>query len=307
MGLSPLAVGAVMRNNLEGEKGAVFKTADKNYDIRVKFREEMGSAQVGSFQIPIPGGSTIPLAAVAHLSERVSPIKVYRSDKMRTSKFFSDLSPGYPLGTAVKNLSRAVEREGILPPGYQLAFRGDYERMSDANEAFAEAGILSVILTFLALSAILESFKWPLLILTTVPLGLTGVLWSLWITGTPMNIFVLLGVVMLIGIVVNNAILVVEEFRRLRAETPGEDAEELMLTALKDSFRPVLMVTLAAVLGMLPLAISRGMGSEFTNGIGIASAGGVAMSGVLALFVVPLIYVVHREWKYRRANKGAGS
>ncbi|EHM09226.1 cation/multidrug efflux pump [Thermanaerovibrio velox DSM 12556] len=300
MGLSPLAIGAVMRNNLEGEKGAVFKTSEKNYDIRVKFKEEPGSQQVESFQIPLPGGSTIPLAAVARVSDRVSPIKVYRSDKMRTSKFFSDLVPGYPLGTAVKNISQAIEAEGLLPPGYKVAFRGDYERMADANEAFAEAGILSVILTFLALSAILESFKWPVLILTTVPLGLTGVLWALWITGTPMNIFVLLGVVMLIGIVVNNAILVVEEFRSLRSRSPKADPEELMLTALRDSFRPVLMVTLAAVLGMLPLAVSRGMGSEFTNGIGIASAGGVAMSGALALFVVPLIYMVRQEWKGRK-------
>lgn len=297
MGVAPLAVGAVIRNNLEGEKGAVFKTTDKNYDIRVKFKEEPGLDQIPSFQMPLPGGNTIPLAAVAKISQRVSPIKVYRTDKMRASKFFSDLAPGYPLGTAVRTLTDMVEEDKLLPPGYKVRFGGDYERMSDANEAFAEAGVLSVLLTFLALAAILESFKWPILILTTVPLGMTGVLWALWITGTPMNIFVLLGVVMLIGIVVNNAILVVDQFRTLRAQTPGEDPQELMLRALKESFRPVVMVTLAAVLGMLPLAISRGMGSEFTTGIGIASAGGVAMSGLLALFVVPLIYMARAKWK----------
>ncbi|MCX7827742.1 MAG: efflux RND transporter permease subunit [Thermanaerothrix sp.] len=303
MGVPPAALGAVLRNNIEGEKGAVFKTPEKNYDIRVKFDEQPGMDQIRSFQLPIPGGGTIPLGAVAQVSERMSPIKVYRADKMRTAKFFSDLSPGYPLGTAVKNLSQAIEDQGLLPPGYKIAFRGDYERMSDANDAFAEAGALSVILTFLALAAILESFKWPVLILTTVPLGLTGVLWALWATGTPMNIFVLLGVVMLIGIVVNNAILVVDEFRSLRSRSGSKDNVKTMLLALKTSFRPVVMVTLAAVLGMLPLAVSRGMGSEFTNGIGIASAGGVAMSGALALFVVPLIYIVQDEW--RRKSNGA--
>ena len=102
----------------------------------------------------------------------------------------------------------------------------------------------------------------------------------------------------------NNAILVVDQFRSLRAQRPGLDSAELMLMALKESFRPVLMVTLAAVLGMMPLALSRGMGSEFTTGIGIASAGGVAMSGLLALFVIPLLYIVHLEWKSRRGGDG---
>lgn len=304
LGVPPLAIGGMLRNNLEGQKAAVFKTLDKNYNIRVKFQEVSGTQRVASFQLPGPGGSTVPLASVAQVSQGLSPIKVYRSDKMRTSKLFASLSPGYPLGTAVEDVEDMVKRENLLPPGYTVKFRGDYEQMADANQAFLEAGVLSVILTFLTLSAILESFKWPVLILTTVPLGLVGVFWALWLTSTGMNIFVLLGAVMLIGIVVNNAILVVDQFRSLRAQRPGLDSAELMLMALKESFRPVLMVTLAAVLGMMPLALSRGMGSEFTTGIGIASAGGVAMSGLLALFVIPLLYIVHLEWKSRRGGDG---
>ena len=303
LGTSPLAVGALLRDNLEGVKAATYKSGTKTYDIRVKLEERPGVDQVQAFQIPAGAGHSVALANFASVSERRSPIQIRRSDKMRVSKVNSSLAQGLPLGTAVQTLNREIREGDLLPPGYEARFRGDYERMDEAGAAFGEAALLSILLTFLALSAIMESFKWATLILTTVPLGLVGVLWALALTGTSMSIFVLLGTVMLIGLVVNNAILVIDRFLTIRRTEPGLDQEEGMYKALEESFRPVLMFTAAAVLGMLPLAVASGLGSELTNGIGIASAGGVLMSGLLALFVVPLIYLAYV--KVRRRTRTA--
>lgn len=300
LGASPLAVGALLRGNLEGVKAATYKSGAKTYDIRVKLAERPGKDQVQTFQIPTTPGHTVALANFASLEERRSPIQIRRSDKVRVSKVNASLASGLPLGTAVQTLNREIREGDLLPPGYEARFRGEFERMDEATAAFGEAAVLSVLLTFLALSAIMESFKWATLILTTVPLGLVGVLWALALTGTSMSIFVLLGTVMLIGIVVNNAILVIDRFLTIRRAEPELGQEEGMYKALEESFRPVLMVTAAAVLGMLPLAVASGLGSELTNGIGIASAGGVLMSGLLALFVVPLIYLAYVKVRRRR-------
>uniref|UniRef100_UPI0033254FC6 efflux RND transporter permease subunit n=1 Tax=Aminomonas paucivorans TaxID=81412 RepID=UPI0033254FC6 len=198
LGASPLAVGALLRGNLEGVKAATYKSGAKTYDIRVKLAERPGKDQVQTFQIPTTPGHTVALANFASLEERRSPIQIRRSDKVRVSKVNASLASGLPLGTAVQTLNREIREGDLLPPGYEARFRGEFERMDEATAAFGEAAVLSVLLTFLALSAIMESFKWATLILTTVPLGLVGVLWALALTGTSMSIFVLLGTVMLI-------------------------------------------------------------------------------------------------------------
>jgi HAE1 family hydrophobic/amphiphilic exporter-1 len=299
LGIPPLSLGAVLRGNLEGEKTATYKTGSQTYDIRVKLAQEPGRGQVEAFQVPTGTGVPVPLSNFATIESRRSPIKITRSDKMRVCKFYASLTPELPLGTAVTLLKREIGEKRLLPPGYEIRFRGDYERMGEAGAAFAEAGILSILLTYLTLSAIMESFKWSALILTTVPMAVVGVLWALALTGTSISIFVLLGVVMLVGIVVNNAILVVDRMQTIRRGEPGLDPGEAMFRALADSFRAVVMVTMAAVLGMLPLAVASGLGSELTNGIGIASAGGILMSGILALFLVPLLYLVYLKLRHK--------
>ncbi|HQK25043.1 MAG TPA: efflux RND transporter permease subunit, partial [Synergistaceae bacterium] len=298
MNMAPQDLGLLLRANLEGLKAGTYKSGASTFDIRVKLAEEPGKAQVSEFQLPAGQGSPVIMSNFTSIQEQEAPVQITRTDKQRVSKLMADLGPELPLGTAVDLLSRRIDGAAIMPPGYDYRFRGDYEIMSEAGAAFAEAGIMAVLLTYLALSAILESFTWSLLILTTVPLGLVGVLWALYFTGTSISIFVLLGVVMLVGIVVNNAILVVDRMRLLRNE--GVDPVEAMYQALDDSFRAVVMVTLAAVLGMLPLAVASGLGSELNNGIGIASAGGIAMSSLLALFVVPLIFLVGKSFRRKK-------
>lgn len=277
-----------LRANLEGIEAGTFKQGDRNYDIVVELADEQGREQVEQFLFPGMPGQPILLSNVARLEQRVAPIQIARQDKRRVAKVFANLKPELALGTAVNKITDAIDSEGHFPPGYDYKFSGMYERMAEAVAAFGEAGVIAIVLVILSLAAILESFKQPWLVLVTVPLGLIGVMWALVMTGESLSMFVLMGMVMMVGIVVNNAILMVDQFNvHVRQGVPRHKA---MITASCEQFRPVVMITLAAVLGMLPLAVSKGIGAELRVGVGIASVGGILISGILTLVIVPILY-----------------
>ena len=163
--------------------------------------------------------------------------------------------------------------------------------MAEIQADFMEAIILATFLVLLTLCAILESWTRPALVLLTVPMGLLGVFMALALTGRNINLMVLLGILMLIGIINNAAILVVDKMGQLIRER-GMDKREAMLEALVEQFKPVLMVILASGLGMLPLAMGTGSGSENRSAIGIASVGGVLMAGFLTITVLPIVYTL---------------
>jgi HAE1 family hydrophobic/amphiphilic exporter-1 len=288
MNVSAVALGMTLRANLEGIEAGTFKQGDRNYDIVVELADQQGREQVEQFLLPGAPGQPILLSNVAQIEQRVAPIQITRQDKRRVAKVFANLRPELALGTAVNKITDAIDSEGRFPPGYHYKFAGMYERMAEAVAAFGEAGIIAIILVILSLAAILESFKQPWLVLVTIPLSLIGVMWALAMTGESMSMFVLMGMVMMVGIVVNNAILMVDQFNvHVRQGVPRHKA---MITASCEQFRPIVMITLAAVLGMLPLATSRGIGAEMRTGVGIASVGGILISGILTLIVVPILY-----------------
>jgi HAE1 family hydrophobic/amphiphilic exporter-1 len=281
-------LGMSLRGNLEGLKAGTFKKGDRNYDIVVEFADEQGKQQIEQFMFPGTPGKPLLLSNFAEVEQRIAPIQITRKDKMRVSKVLANLAANLPLGKAVNMLSDEIDTNGHYPPGYNYNFTGQYERMAEAGAAFGEAGLIAIILVILTLSAILESFKQPWLILVTLPLALIGVLWSLAVTGESLSIFVMMGIVMMIGIVVNNAILIMDQLNVHVAE--GIPRHKAMITAACERFRPIVMITLAAVLGMLPLALGRGIGAELRNGVGIASVGGILISGILMLIVLPILY-----------------
>ena len=201
---------------------------------------------------------------------------------------FANLESKKPLGNAVNEISTALDEKGKFPPGYDYNFGGIYEVMTEGQGDLAEAGIIAIILVILVLAALLESLKQTALILVTLPLAIPGMIWALALTGKSLEIFVIMSAVMLVGIVVNNAILIIDQFNIHIKE--GVPRHKAMISATCERFRPIVMITLAAVLGMLPLALGKGIGAEMRNGIGIASAGGILVSGVLTLVVIPILY-----------------
>lgn len=288
MRLSPSALGMIVRSNIDGIEAANFKSGDRTYDIRVKLKEISGRDQVKGFLIPGAKGRPIPLESVADVVETRTPLQIFRVDKQRSAKFLGDIVPGAAMATVGKKITEVANDNNLIPAGYTFKATGQNEMMGEMIEDFLEAIILATLLTLLTLCAILESWSRPALVLLTLPMALIGVLWSLILSGKSMTVFTLLGILMLIGIVVNGAILIVDRMGQYKKQGMGK--RQAMAIALRDEFRPVLMVILASGLGMLPIALNTGIGSENRSVIGIASVGGIIVAGVLTMTILPLIY-----------------
>ncbi|HOC91982.1 MAG TPA: efflux RND transporter permease subunit [bacterium] len=303
LGTPPIAVGMALRGNLEGIVAGTFKQGDRNYDIVVKFDERKGKEQVGEFLLPGAPGRPLLLSTVADIEETKTPLQIIRKDKRRISKLVSYLEEGTPLGSAADGISKAMDSENMLPQGYEYAFGTTYEMMNEGQRGLAEAGIIAIALIFLTLAAILESFKQPFIVLTTIPLSLIGVMIGLYMFGYNLSITVVMGIVMMSGIVVNNAILIMDQFNiNVKKGRPRSLA---MIDASKERFRPVVMITLAAIFGMIPMAFGKGVGSEMRNDIGVALVSGILVSGVLSVFVVPILYNFFSKTQSDDAPSGA--
>lgn len=300
MRLAPSSLGMIVRGNVDGIEAANFKSGDRTYDIRVKLKEIPGRDQIKGFLIPGAKGRPIPLESVADVVETRTPLQIFRVDKQRSAKFLGDIVPGAAMATVGKKITEVANDNNLIPTGYTFKATGQNEMMGEMIEDFLEAIILATLLTLLTLCAILESWSRPGLVLLTLPMALIGVLWSLVLSGKSMTVFTLLGILMLIGIVVNGAILIVDRMGQYQKQ--GMNKRQAMAVALRDEFRPVLMVILASGLGMLPIALNTGIGSENRSVIGIASVGGIIVAGVLTMTVLPLIYTAFGKNKESGKN-----
>lgn len=290
LGLPASQLAAIVRGNIEGIEAASYKRGDRTYDIRVKLAEQTGKDQIRQFLLPGADGRPILLETVADVIDDRAITQIYRVDKRRTVKILGDIEEGYTMSGVGNDIRDQITEQSLLPVGYTVRAAGSSEMLGEIVADFGEAIIMATFLTLLTLAAILESWGRPALVLLTLPMALIGIVWTLILGQFAMTIFVLLGALMLIGIVVNPAILIVDKMaQHIQAGTCRRDA---MLTAMNEQFRPVLMVILASGLGMLPMAISRGIGSENRAGIGSASVAGVLVAGALTMFVLPLIYTL---------------
>ncbi len=281
-------LGMALRTNLEGAKAGIFKSEARSYDIRVKLSEKEGLNQINELEMPGPVGHPVILRNFASIEQKQAPVLITRRNKSRVVMFYANPARGTPLGRAADQLIRLITAEKPLPAGYSHAFFGKVEAMHEGMADFVEVGIIAFFLTYLLLAAILNSFTRPLIILVTIPLGLIGCIWALYLAGEPISMMVLLGGVMLIGIVVNNAILIMDRVQ-LNLEA-GLSPHQAMFSAIENELRAISMITLAAVAGMLPMALDNSLGSELRSGIGMASIGGIAISAVLTMLVIPVFY-----------------
>ena len=288
LNLPATGIGMALRANLEGLEAGTFKRGDRNYDIVVKLAQEQGQEQISALLFPGKPGYAIPLTTIGQVRKTVTPVQIIRKDKQRISKLFANLNTGNPLGKAVDDINNIMRKKQILPPGYTHTFSGEYEAMTEGQGELFEAAIIAILLVILTLAAIMESFRQPVIILVTTPLALIGLTWALYLTGQCLEFFVLMSGVMLIGIVVNNGILIMDRFNVNVAE--GMPRHDAMIQAAGDRLRPIIMTTLAAFLGMLPLALGQGIGAELRNACGTACAGSILISGLLTPFVVPVLY-----------------
>ena len=286
-GVSVQDLALSMRSAIDGIVTTQMKTENREYDIRVTISDEDVAGYEKVRNIPVSSGMGIyPLSYFTEIRIESGVSKLMRVNKKDSVEFSANLLPGTVLGTA----TTAVEdvAADLLPKTISLRWGGDAEMMKETIGNMAFAFLIAVILTYMLLAGILEKIGQPLLILSTVPLSLIGVVALFLITGFTMNMASMMAIIMLVGMVVNNAILILEYTNQLRAG--GMDVRTALLTACPTKLQPILMANIATILGMLPMAMGIGSaGAEMRQPMGVVSIGGLIAATFLTLFVIPAV------------------
>jgi multidrug efflux pump subunit AcrB len=301
LGLNVAAVGQTLRTAMDGTIATRYAEGNREYDVRVMFpREDFRSPEdIGSIAL-FPGGTDgapIYVRDVASVAAVLGPTSINRQNQNRILRVRGDVITEIASVGEVNAAIRERLADMQMPDGYGLIYGGEEEAIRENNRQLAIVVGLAIFLVFVVLAVQFESFINPFVIILTIPLSLVGVVLALTITRTPMSAPVLLGVILLAGIVVNNAILLVEFIRQMQDR--GMPMEQAVVEAGAVRLRPILMTTLTTVFGMLPLALGIGSGTEMMQPLAIAVVGGLTLSMFLTLFIVPSAYLIF--------NRGAAS
>ncbi|HEU4563073.1 MAG TPA: efflux RND transporter permease subunit [Gemmatimonadaceae bacterium] len=295
LGLDAAAVGQTVRTAVDGTVATRYAEGNLEYDVRVMLpRDRFTSADALAGVALFPGargGPPVYLRDVATVRETVGPTEIERENQNRVIELTGDVITEVAPISAVTDSVRARLAELRIPDGYGLIIGGEEEAIRETNQQMLLVIALAIFLVFVVMAVQYESLVDPLVILLAIPLGLVGVIATLWATNTPLSAPVFLGMILLAGIVVNNAILLVEFVEGFRHER-GVPKEEAVVEAGCVRMRPILMTTLTSMIGSAPLALGLGEGSELMRPLAIAVVGGIAFSTLLTLFVVPCAYVV---------------
>jgi CzcA family heavy metal efflux pump len=286
-------VGEAIRMAVDGAVPTRFLTANQEYDVRVLLpRESVSDAdRLGNLLMFRQNGRPIQLRDVARFELGEGPAHIERDNQSRVVRVNGDINTSVAdVGTVMAGVeSRLAGLE--LPDQYSMIFGGQWETIQETNRELATVVILAIFLVFVVLAVQYERLSNPLIILAAAPLALIGVVLILWLTATPLSAPVLIGVILLIGIVVNNAILLVEYIEIGRRDL-GLSVARSIVRAGSTRLRPILMTTLTTVLGMTPLAFGLGSGAEIMRPLALCVIGGLLVSMFLTLFVIPSLYAI---------------
>ncbi len=303
-GISVQEIALTLRGAMEGLTAAKYLERGDEYDITLTMEDASVNSPEKVGQIPIPSrtGTVYRLAQLADIKFTKGYSKILHRDKYVAIQFTGSPAPGVPLGNVTNEIEKRL-KEIRFPAGYKIKWAGTVEMMKGMVSDMSFAFVLAMILTYLLLAAILESFVQPIFILLTVPLAIIGVLASLYYTNISFAITSLMAIIMLIGIVVNNAILMLDYTNQLVREK-GMGVRDALIEACPTKLKPIVMSTLAIILGMLPLAIGIGSaGVEMRQPLGVVSIGGLLVSTILTLFVIPAFYYLFEDRKNNKKLK----
>ncbi len=304
LGLNIRDVAGVLQTNIGGSRAGAYRIGGDEFPIVVRLRPEDRQSVQNLDNIPIrlPSGETIPISAVVDKEASRGPPQIDRIDGQRITYITASLARGVALGDAVESIRNRLG-EVSIPPGLSVYFGGAYEEQAKSAADFRLSIIIALLLIYMVMAAQFERFLDPLVVLCAVPLALIGVVPTLLLTGTTINMQSLMGLVMLTGIVVNNAIVLVDYINLLRRDE-GLSMAAAVQKAGARRLRPILMTTLTTVLGLVPLAIGFGTGAEIQAALARTVLGGLVASTLITLVFIPVLYVGSHDllarWKARR-------
>jgi HAE1 family hydrophobic/amphiphilic exporter-1 len=281
-------LGTVLRASIEGDDASVLRDRGEEYDINVSLDEKYTSSVnlLGAILVPLGEDKILnPINKVGTFMPSRAETNIERKNKQRKialKSYFSRLS----LTENIAILNGKFDQIE-LKPGYKIEFAGDVEINKEASEATSQAFLIASILTFMLLAAILNSFIHPFTILLSVPLGLAGVFFALFFSGITMNMMAMMSIVMLVGIVVNGAILIIDN--AMNSIREGMDTLSAIKEACSEKFRPILMTNIAIICGLLPQAIG-GSGASFRTALAVPTIGGIIVSTLFTMIFIPVIF-----------------
>lgn len=289
-GLGLAQVASTVRTAISGQVATRYRVGGDEIDVRVRLQPESRQdlRDLENLVFASPLGVQVPLREVADLVVARGPVTISREGQSRIVTVTGGLV-GRSLGAAVRDVQRSLA-DLKLPPGYAIEYGGENKEMMEAFASLGLALVLAVFLVYMIMAAQFESLLYPLVIMFSVPLAFVGVIWGLALTRRSLNVPSFMGVIMLVGIVVNNAIVLVDYINTLRRR--GFERNEAIIKAGPTRLRPILMTTLTTVLAMLPLALGLGESGEAQAPMATVVIGGLTLSTLLTLVVVPVVYTI---------------
>ena len=303
-GLNVATAAAYLRNRVNGAIASYYREDGEEYDILVRydkpFRESV--ADLENVTLYNSQGQAIKVRDLGHVVEANTPPTIERKDRSRYVKISGSIGHGYAMSDIISGTVAELNKMDI-PAGITWELGGSYENQQDTFKDMIMLLVLMVILVFVIMASQFESLTYPFVIMFSLPFALVGVIFGLWISDTAMGVMGLLGLLMLVGIVVNNGIVLVDYTRLLVGRNMA--ILDAAVAAGRSRMRPILMTTLTTVLGMVPMAVGRGVGSEMWNSLGMSVAWGLSFSTLVTLFIIPVLFSVFALNGERRRAKMA--
>ena len=290
LGVPVASIATTLQVLLGGSETSTFTRANKQYDVIVQLdpRARATPSDMSGLYVRGRNDELVKLEALTTVQEGVGPRALNHFNRVRSATITAGLAPGFTLGQAIDSLTRIANE--VLPRGSTTALAGESRELEESGSALYFAFILALVVVFMVLASQFESLVHPFTVLMAVPLAVTGALFTLKLAGSTLNVYSQIGMILLIGLVTKNSILLVEYINQLKERGMGtlEAAQE----AGRIRFRPILMTSMATVMGALPIALGLGAGSLSRRPLGYAIVGGLVFSTLLTLYVVPAVYVI---------------
>lgn len=297
LGIPVETIGRTLEVFLGGRKASMFMREGKEYPVIIQMRPQHRGTKSDIDRLHVRGtqGDLIPLSNLVSLSEAVAPKQLNHYEKLRAATISAGVGPGSTLSRSVESLEQIIRTH--LPPGASISYAGETKEFKESSGNLHFTFVLALLVVYLILAAQFESFRHPITVLVSVPPALAGALLALLLFRGTLNIYSEIGLMILIGLVTKNAILIVEFANQLRQD--GRPTQVAIVEAAALRLRPIIMTTMSTILAALPLALASGAGAAGRWHIGLVVINGLVLSTLLTLFLVPLIYTMLAELRWR--------